>query len=136
MLQWCEFPAWKENKFEYWSFEAPLGICWALLTSQIDVSLNCVSHWITWGNHLLTLDVSAVQPLENALSVSLFLCLSVCASLKCAHICPFVLGSIIFYLFFFCCCLFAKVTFILPHYIWTLQNGYDIHREAKFFLLI
>lgn len=32
----------KKIQFEYWSFEAPLAICWALLTSQIDVSLNCV----------------------------------------------------------------------------------------------
>lgn len=81
-MQWCEFPSWKEGKFEYWSFEAPLAICWALLTSQIDVSLNCVSDWIIWGNQLLTLDVYAVQPLENDLflflspSVQLFVCVS------------------------------------------------------------
>lgn len=77
----------KKVRFEYWSFEAPLAICWALLTSQIDVSLNCISDLITWGDQQLTLDVCAVQPLENALllSVSPFVCLFFCVSLECMH---------------------------------------------------
>lgn len=143
MSQCCELPAWEEGRFEYWSFEAPLAICWALLTSQIDVSLNTVSYWITWGNQLLTLDVCAVQPLENALF--LFLSPSVCLFVSllnthmhtCKHkdIClSFLLGNIVL---IFCETISCQSTLILLYYICTLQHvGYGVYSEAKLFLLI